>query len=51
MRTALERLPGVEQAEVTLRPGRAVVRYDPARVTVEQMIDAVRKAGFQAQQR
>lgn len=48
MRTALERLAGVEKAEVTFRPGRAVVRYDPARVTIEQMIEAVRKAGFSA---
>jgi copper chaperone CopZ len=48
VRTALERLAGVAKAEVTYRPGRAVVHYDPAKITVEQMVEAVRKAGFQA---
>jgi copper chaperone CopZ len=48
VRTALERLAGVANAEVTFKPGHAVVRYDPAKVTVEQMLEAVRKAGFQA---
>jgi copper chaperone CopZ len=48
VRTALERLAGVAKAEVTFEPGRAVVRYDPATVTIEQMIEAVRTAGFQA---
>ncbi len=38
----------METAEVTFRPGRAVVRYDPATITVEQMVEAVRKAGFSA---
>ncbi len=48
VRKALERLSGVEKAEVTFQPPRAVVRYDPAKVTVGQMTEAVRKAGFQA---
>lgn len=38
----------MEKAEVTFRPGRAMVRYDPARVTVEQMVEAVRRGGFSA---
>lgn len=38
----------MEKADVTFEPPRAVVRYDPGTVTVEQIMEAVRKAGFQA---
>ncbi len=38
----------MEEAEVTFEPPRAVVRYDPGTVTVEQIIEAVRRAGFRA---
>ena len=40
-RTVLERLEGVAKAEVSYEKKRAVVTYDPARVTVAQMIAAV----------
>jgi len=45
---ALEGLPGVDKATVTFRPPVARVTYDPTRVTVEQMIEAVGRAGFHA---
>lgn len=45
---ALEGLPGVEKAKVTFRPPMARVTYDPARVTVEQMVEAIRRVGFDA---
>lgn len=40
-RTVLERLGGVTKAEVSYEKKRAVVTYDPAKVTVAQMIAAV----------
>lgn len=40
-RTVLERLDGVTTAEVSYEKKRAVVTYDPAKVTVAQMIAAV----------
>jgi len=33
---------------VSLRDKEAVVAFDPAQVTVEQMMDAVKRLGFQA---
>lgn len=45
---ALEGLPGVDKATVTFRPPVARVTYDPTRVTVERMIEAIRRAGFDA---
>lgn len=40
-RTVLERLDGVTKAEVSYEKKRAVVTYDPTKVTVAQMIAAV----------
>lgn len=41
VRTVLTRLPGVSSADVSYEKGRAVVTYDPARVTVAQMVAAI----------
>jgi copper chaperone CopZ len=38
----------VSRAEVSLRAKQAVVVYDPGRVTVEAMIEAVNRLGFRA---
>jgi copper chaperone CopZ len=46
---ALERLDGVDNAEVSLRAEQAVVAYDPGKVTVQQMIEAVERSGFGAE--
>lgn len=48
VKRALEGLDGVENAGVSLGGGEARVKYDPQKVTVEAMIEAARKAGFQA---
>jgi copper chaperone CopZ len=47
-RTVLTRLPGVMRAEVTYEPQQAVVTYDPAKVTVAQMIAAIRRLNYTA---
>lgn len=47
-RTVLTRLPGVVTAEVSYEKGTAVVTYDPAKVTVTQMVAAIRTLGYTA---
>lgn len=44
MRSALLSVKGVARARVSLETQEAVVDYDPAQCTVNQMIAAVRKA-------
>lgn len=48
MRRALEGLKGVTRAGVSFREKRAVVTFDPALVTVEQLVEAVNRIGFRA---
>jgi len=48
VKKALEGLKGVSRADVSFRAKEAVIAFDPQRVTVEQMVDAVARAGFQA---
>lgn len=43
---ALTRLDGVEAAWVTFEPPQAVVRFDPGRVTLEQLTRATSEAGY-----
>ncbi len=45
----LDELPGVEQSRTDLTSGTTEVRYDPGRVTVEDLIAAVRSAGYEAE--
>jgi copper chaperone CopZ len=45
----LARLDGVHKAEVSFSQQQAQVVYLPDKVTVQQMIDAVRRAGFGAE--
>lgn len=48
-RRVLTRLDGVEKAEVSHAESRAVVTYDPVRVTPEQMIEALaERLGYSA---
>lgn len=44
----LTRLPGVTKAEVSYEKKEAIVTYDPAKVTVAQMIAAVKTLGYTA---
>ena len=45
---ALRGLDGVEKADVSLAGGKASVTYDPAKVTLSQMTDAVADEGYEA---
>ena len=44
MRSALRSVKGVTRAQVTLEGHEAVVTYDPKQATVEDLIEAVKKA-------
>jgi Cu+-exporting ATPase len=46
---ALTAVPGVADARVDVAGSAAVVAYDPATVTPERLIDAVRAAGYAAE--
>lgn len=45
---ALESVEGVYGAEVTYEPARAVVRFDPAQVRIENLTQATKDAGYPA---
>lgn len=51
VREALGRIEGVYEAKATLNPPRAVVRFDPERVSVKDLTDATTKAGFPSSQK
>lgn len=48
VKRALEGLDGVKKAEVSFEQGEAQVTFDPEKVTIPQMIEAVQKTGFGA---
>ena len=48
VRRALEGLKGVSRADVSFRDKEARVTFGAAQVTVDQLIEAVRRAGFRA---
>jgi copper chaperone CopZ len=45
---ALEGLPGVKRAEVSLAKQQATVQYDTEKVDAAQMIAAIKRSGFSA---
>ncbi len=45
---ALAGLPGIQKAEVSFDEGKAWVTYDPSKVTVERMVQAINSVGFVA---
>jgi Cu+-exporting ATPase len=45
----LERLDGVHNAEVSFQAKQALVTYEPEKVTVQQMVEAVERSGFGAE--
>jgi len=47
---ALRRVPGVESVDVNLATERAAITFDPSRVSVEQMREAVEMAGYEAEE-
>jgi len=48
VKKALEGLKGVTRAEVSFKDKLARVTYEQGAVTIEQMIEAVKRAGFGA---
>jgi len=48
VKAALERVPGVTKADVSLEKNEAVVTYEKGKATPEDLIKAVEKAGFKA---
>jgi Cu+-exporting ATPase len=45
----LERTPGVTRANVNLMTGSATVSYDPASVSPERLVEAIRETGYGAE--
>lgn len=48
---ALQALDGVRSAQVSLQDKQAVITYDPAKVQVAQMVEAVAEEGYEASSR
>jgi len=48
VKTALEKVPGVTKADVSLEKNEAVVTYEKGKTTPEDLVKAVEKAGFKA---
>ena len=46
IKTTVEELPGIEEVEVTLKDGTAVVKYDDTKVSSAQISDAVKDTHF-----
>ena len=44
--SSLDLIPGIEQVHVNYALGRAHVTYDPQRVAVDQMVAAIKRAGY-----
>lgn len=48
VKAALEKLEGVQEAEVSHKRERTSVTYDPAKVSKEELEAAIESAGYQA---
>lgn len=48
VRRVLNRMDGVAEADVSLEEQRAVVTFDPEKVSVDAMIQAIEEVGFEA---
>ncbi|WLV24080.1 copper ion binding protein [Aciduricibacillus chroicocephali] len=46
VKDALQELPGVNNVEVTSNPGKAVVDFDNAKVTLADLEKAIAEAGY-----
>ncbi len=51
MRGALEKLPGVKGADMKAGNPEIVVRYDPASITVEKVVEGLAAAGQPAKRK
>ncbi len=45
---ALQKAPGVQSAQVDFPAGRAIVNYDPTKVTPDKLVEAIKASGYQA---
>ena len=45
MRSAVSKIPTAAQVQVTLKPPRAKFTYNPAKVSLQDVVVAIRKAG------
>ena len=45
---ALRALPGVESARVRFNSGRIEVEHDPARASIEDLVNTIRSTGYDA---
>lgn len=45
---ALTALPGVQEAKVFFNTGRIEVQHDPEKATQQELVQAVRSAGYEA---
>jgi copper chaperone CopZ len=50
VRQALAKRAGVKSVEVSFEQKRAIVKYDPAKVTPEQLAEAINQIGFKARE-
>ena len=46
IKNVLKNLPGIAQLEVTLDPAQAVVQFDPASTSLNQLKETIIDAGF-----
>ncbi len=47
VKNVLEKTPGVGSAAVSLERSEAAIQYDPAVITISQLMDAIQGAGFE----
>ena len=49
VKSALEFLDGVKKTKVSLNEGKAEVKYDPKKVSIQGMIRSISEAGHEAE--
>ncbi len=49
VRRAVGKLNGVDSVKASHKDGKAEVTYDPGKVTIEQIVKAIEKLGYQAE--
>lgn len=45
----LRAVPGVNEVEVKLNPGSAIVKYDASKVTAEKLVAVIKELGYEAE--
>ncbi|MFQ6042326.1 MAG: heavy-metal-associated domain-containing protein, partial [Candidatus Poribacteria bacterium] len=48
VQSALQKIPGVKEVEVSLEKGEATVKREKGKVTIAQLIEAIKQSGYQA---